>query len=549
MNWRQLLALIKVRFQLTKNQVGKGGRFNALLYSIVCFVAMGLSMVAFFVAAWGGYFLFGRIRDPGIFFVWNLVTVSVAAVAFFDFIGTIQKNDVIEIERLLHLPTRFGGAFVINFLSSMVNFQTMVLFPAIMGLAVAMPLAKGWSCAVAVPLAAAFILMIFSATYWARAWLMARAQNQRVRGWLAIALPFAMIAVFMLVAEYADFVSPYSFLGKSPVGPISLGIESAMTDGSLVNAALGTCSMLAVAAGALVFSWRSSLKKLTGESSAATANTKSAKSEDWINMRQFTQLPLMSPYASAVANCTIKSLLRAPEVLAALLPVAAALFLGAPYLLGWEGYEVSELVRESIPMMSIFLTLIGFPAFLFSTFSYDRDGFRAYVLSPAPRKEILHGHNVGIGILTFACGAATLGLVQCFFPCGPGWFLGHLIQILSSYLLLALLGNLISVFLPIGFKRGSMTPVNVKILPMVAIYVGVLIGPALAMTPTSICWSLAKLLYFSSISFPSGWAYLLLSLVQLGIVLPVYKLCQAPLGNSLWDQETEIVQVVANIPE
>jgi len=323
-----------------------------------------------------------------------------------------------------------------------------------------------------------------------------------------------------------------------------------MLEGSLGNAIGGFFGMLAIACGALYFSWRSSLKKFTGESSGGgKATAGSAIATEWIAMRQFNQLPLMSAHASGVANTTIKNLIRAPEVLAALLPLAAGLFFGTPYLLGWEGYEMSAWVQESIPMMLIFLTLIGFPAFLFSTFSYDRDGFRAFMLSPAPRKEILHGRNIGIGILTVICGVATLGLVQCFLPCGIGWFLGHLIQIPACYLLLTMLGNAISIFLPIGFKRGSMSPVNVKVLPAIAIYVGVLIGPAVAMTPASICWSLAKLLDFSSIQFPSGWAYFLLSVITLGVVLLVYKLCLTPLGRGLWSRETEIVQVVANIPE
>ena len=195
----------------------------------------------------------------------------------------------------------------------------------------------------------------------------------------------------------------------------------------------------------------------------------------------------------------------------------------------------------------VYLTLIGFPAFLFSTFSYDRDGFRAFMLCPAPRHEILHGRNIGIGILTLICGVLTLVYVQYFITTGPGWFLGTLIQIPACFLILALLGNAISIFLPIGFKRGSMSPVNVKVVPAVAIYVGVLLGPALAMTPASIAWSIGKVAYYAD--WPGGWVYFGLSVLQLVITWVVYRMCLVPLGRGLWNQETEIVQVVANIPE
>ena len=348
-----------------------------------------------------------------------------------------------------------------------------------------------------------------------------------------------------------DNDSIHQQFSTTPFGWLSSSINHAHAHDNVLPGILATLAMLVGGCASLWLAFNSSMKKYTGADVFKVKAKSTRIDADWRNSRQFKKLPGTDNIAGPIAKATITNLLRAPEILAALLPIAATFLLGGPYLLGWDGYDVPDSILLWLPMGMLFITLIGFPAFLFSTFSYDRDGFRAWVLSPAPREKILHGKNIGIGILTVGCGWISLLLLQCFLPVSFGWFLGMLVQVPAVFLLIALMGNLVSVFCPIGFKRGSMQPVNVSVLSALAIYVGVFLGPTLAMIPTFISFAISQLIMSSGIStqMAAGWCFLMLSILQLLISWGIYRWCLGPLGKWLWLQETKIVDVVANIPE
>ena len=130
----------------------------------------------------------------------------------------------------------------------------------------------------------------------------------------------------------------------------------------------------------------------------------------------------------------------------------------------------------------------------------------------------------------------------------PLWFIGSLICLPTSFLLLCLAGNAISVFFSLGLKRGSMTPVNTKIIPVLMLYLGILVGPLVALIPVMVVHVAVGLLE-RSIVWPLGWLYMLLSLLLLLVSWLVYRRSLVEFGDWLWKKESAILDTVANIPE
>ncbi|MFK7765896.1 MAG: hypothetical protein AB8B55_01550 [Mariniblastus sp.] len=548
MNWNQFLGLIRLRYLLSKNQIAKGGMVNATIYAVAFFFLIVFAVTSFVGTLIGGAFYLADQDPSNIIFIWNAVTLVFVGASLFEFVNRIQQNDVIEVERLLHLPMTFSGAFLLNYVSTWFTLNILSFAPCMLGLAIAMPLAKGPATIVAIPLTLTFLFMVTSMFYLARGWFAELVKNKRTKGWLMIGLPFCVGGLAIGVSKALKSFPTGDLMSELPCGFLTLGVDRANRFGSWLPGILGTVCMLVIGSGCLFFAYRKSLKKYTGENVVGRTKTDHATGLGWKQSRQFNTLPGTSAQSSAVAMATMKSLRRAPECLAAVIPAIAAVLLGSPYLIGMKGYEIPIAMRDWLPFGVIFVTMIGFPAFLFSTYSYDRDGFRAFVLSPLPRAEILHGKNLGIGIPTVITGWITLLILQIFVPQKMFWFVGTLIQIPAAYLFLCLIGHLISIFFPIGFKRGSMTPVNVKALPAIVLYAGIIVGPAIATIPAKITHGIS-VVFESYFAMPMGWLYVVLSLIQLVASWVIYRNCLSPLATLLWNHEPEILQAVANIPE
>ncbi len=548
MTWNQLIGLTRLRFRLTKNQIVKAGSLNAALLTVAFILLIFFAVSSFIATAIGGAVLLRNLSPEWIVLIWNVLSLVFIGSSLVEFANRVQQNDAIEIDRLLHLPMSFGGAFSLNYLSSLVSFNTLMLTPTIIGLSIAMPFAKGWPSIVAIPLALSFLFMVTALMYQLRGWFADLAKNKRTKGWMMIIIPFMIVGIIIGSTEVIGSSSIQTLISEFPLGFLSSGIDAANQHANILRGLVGTGCMIAIGSASLFFAYRKAMKKYTGADVATRAAARESVASSWDQSSQFNKLPWTSEQESAVALAGLKSLRRAPEVLAAIVPIAAAILLGGPYLIGMDGYDISPFFQSQLPILVIFLTLIGFPAFLFSTYSYDRDGFRAFILSPLPRETILHGKNLAIGIPTVICGWLSLLVLQIFFPVGLMWFLGSAIQIPAAFLLLCFLGHLVSIFAPVGFKRGSMQPVNLKLIPAIAIYAGVLAGPGLAIFPAMFAHELSKFagFYFGG-SF--GWLYVLLSTIQLVITWFVYRWSLPSIAVWLWNRQPEILQTVANIPE
>jgi hypothetical protein len=113
--------------------------------------------------------------------------------------------------------------------------------------------------------------------------------------------------------------------------------------------------------------------------------------------------PWVSEYASAVATAGLRSLLRAPEAkMMMLTPVIMLAAFGGVFLS--MSQAPLQMVGPVVPIGGIGMMLLGTLQVAGNLFGFDRDGFRAFILSPAPRREILLGKNLAFAPLVLGWG-------------------------------------------------------------------------------------------------------------------------------------------------
>jgi hypothetical protein len=173
--------MLWLRWRLRMNQFRRGGIANTVLLGIA---AVFLVMLGAFLFV--GALLFGLLAVPHIppevvLFVWN------GLVAFFLFswmiglLAELQRTEALSLDKFLHLPVSLTGAFIINYLSTLFSLTLLLFLPPTLALTLALALVKGPLALLAVPLLAAFVLMVTALTYQFQGWLAALMANPRRR--------------------------------------------------------------------------------------------------------------------------------------------------------------------------------------------------------------------------------------------------------------------------------------------------------------------------------------------------------------------------------
>src|ERR1019366_9228055 len=258
-------------------------------------------------------------------------------------------------------------------------------------------------------------------------------------------------------------------------------------------------------------------------------------------------IPGLSEQATVVALATFRSLLRAPEAKMLLLsPLFMVVIFGGIFLRG--SMNVPELLRPLITFgamsMILFFTLMQLVG---NQFGFDRSGFKVYVLSPAPREEILLGKNLAVVPMILVLTAPVIVLVQLMMPLRLDFLFAIPLQLLSMFLLFCLAANMMSIFAPMPMAAGTLKPVNPKMLPMLFQMLFVFALP-LAMTPTLIPWAIAAGLEWLQLS--GGMPIcVVLSLPECAAIAVVYRFVLTWQARLLEGREQPILEIVTTKAE
>jgi hypothetical protein len=331
---------------------------------------------------------------------------------------------------------------------------------------------------------------------------------------------------------------------------------SASFEGNYLPGVLGTLGLAIIGAGSLRRSYRTTMRLYTGHYSAqpgarpaTTAVTGDRTRAAPVSAKRYgaalleRQISGLSEHASVITFASLRAMMRAPEAKLMLLSPIVMVFVFGGMFFG-NRTSPAELMR---PLMAsggftfIFFMTLGMVG---NQFSFDRSGFRAYVLSPAPRKDILLGKNLAMAPFVIAFMTLTAFLFQYRYPMRADHFIAVLIQMLPMYLVFCLVGNILSIIAPMPVAAGSMKPVKPKAMTILIHTAFIFLFP-LALSPTLIPLAIEFLLSRSE-TLPWFPAYLMLAIGECILVVWLYPQILQSQGNLLERRERRILEIVTS---
>ncbi len=193
MNAEHFRAFIWLRWRLFANRVRRGGAVNAAFTIFFAGVALFLSAVMALVAFCVGLFVLRDVAPDILLYVWDgLVAVFLFGWAV-GVLVELQRSEPLSLDKFLHLPVSLTGAFLINYLSSLLTFSTILFLPTMLALGLALIIARGPGLLTVLPLLTAFFLMVTAVTYQFQGWLASLMTNPRRRRTVIVVVTMAFI--------------------------------------------------------------------------------------------------------------------------------------------------------------------------------------------------------------------------------------------------------------------------------------------------------------------------------------------------------------------
>jgi ABC-2 type transport system permease protein len=190
----------------------------------------------------------------------------------------------------------------------------------------------------------------------------------------------------------------------------------------------------------------------------------------------------------------------------------------------------------------VVFTFLGMSHLMFNQFGFDRGGFRQLVLLPVPRRQILLGKNLALLPIAIGIGLTFLLLIKIALRISFIIIFTAGLQLVATFLLLSIAGNMISVLVPYHIAPETMRKTKTSAMTSFLIFISRLLIPT-AMGPMFIPPAIGLLM--SRLGWlPAGPVNLVLSIVILALLIFFYKLSLPSLGKLLLRREKQILQVV-----
>lgn len=598
MNRDHLAAFVWLRWTIRKNQLRRGGTLNKLVLAVVA-VSVATAAVGLFV---GGFFagLYGlpKVSDEVRLLIWDGVAAAFLFMWVIGLLTELQRSDPLTLDKFLHLPVSPTGVFLINYVSSLFNVTLVLFTAAAVGLLLGQLISVGPVMLLGFVAFAAFVFAVTAATYQFQGWLAVLMSNPRRRRTIVMLLTFGLVIasqapnLFNLLRVGQKRAAPpvqlppphvvtpttaggaarpnpvevvraareeqdrreMAELGETawwmnvaiPPGWFPLGVAS-LPQGAVLPALLATLGFGLIGGVCFHRAYRTTVRYSTGQvggaAAAGTPKTQPAPAAGGRTPLVERSLPWVSEHVSAVALGAFRGLLRAPE--------AKMLFLG-PVIMVMVFGALLFAVQGTVPAVVRPLIAVGGTAFLFftgiqvagNTFGYDRSGFRVFVLSPVPRRDILFGKNLAVAPLLLGAAFAVAAIVGCVFPMRWHHYPLVLVQIVTLYLVFCLLVNTLSIYAPMPIAAGAINPKNVKLTPILWQFGFMLLFPQLLAVVVA---PLGIEALIEETAGVSGWPIaLVLSVGLLGLAWLLYRAVLTAQGKWLAKREKDILQVVVS---
>ena len=310
-----------------------------------------------------------------------------------------------------------------------------------------------------------------------------------------------------------------------PPGWLPLGVEG-LAVGAFLPALLGSLGFSLIGSFSLWRAYRTTLRLYTGEytSGDGSANTKPPPDtpHDPTRLRLVErQLPWVSEHVSAVATAGFRALVRAPEAKMAMLTPIIMMVVFGGLVLSRNGTPPAVLRPLMVFGAGVMIMYFAGMQLLANQFGFDRSGFRAFALSPIPRRDIVFGKNLAVAPLVLGLGLVGFVIAGAVFPLRIDHYPAVAAQLVAAYLILCMMSNVTSILTPIPLAAGTSRPSGVKFGPMLLQMLVMMLMPILV-APVLLPYGVEALL--SELDIVSGVPISLpLSLVVLLLVALIYR--------------------------
>ena len=493
MNWEHLRAFLWLRSRLAANKSKRASDLSNALHTLLWVAAVITGIVSFAGSLALAYFLIGKQPSSIVLYVWD----GIVAVFLFFWIVTLsvelQRSELLPLEKFLHYPISVSGLFLINYVASVLSEHVAVFLfiPAMLGMSLGLVLVRGAALLWLFPLLLSFLLMVTAVTYQFRGWLAVLMLNKRHRRTVVTVVTLVTFLLFQLpyismrvsggrrsrrpaIASNEQAGQLAKTLSMTlPPGWLPYGAMAA-AEGRVLPPVLGILGMTLIGAVSLRRSYRTTIRLYTGN--YGSGQTKRTKTHAVISPKQTAEylpesvsqpagarsfleirLPWISEQASVVALTTFRSLTRAPEAKMVLLsPIIMLFVFGASVLRlsSRPGVYTRPLMATAVLTMIFF----GMGQLAGNQFSFDRSGFRNFVLAAAPRREILLGKNLALVPIILGLAFLAVILLEVFFPMRLDYFVAALCQMVTMFLLYCMFSNFLSILNPTATTAGSLKP-------------------------------------------------------------------------------------------
>jgi ABC-2 type transport system permease protein len=595
LNTKHLKAILWLRWRILRNRAKRSGKASNAFFMIV----MGLTSL-FIVGSFSASLLIGievlPDTDPyTLMLVWAGLGLGFLFTWTIGLLTDLQRSDAMSFKNLLHLPVSLRWVFLYNYLSSFVCLSVVVFLPPLVGLCLAMVLVEGLIMLLSFLLLAGYFGMITAITYQLRGWLARLMENKRRARNIISAMTIMIVVLaqapnLINMSMQQDRMESRSELRELkrlahtdgpdqaqaqldltkrtqaeeksdailkanismatlvlPIGWMPYGMR-ALALRRWFPACLCAFGMFSIAGWSLLRSYRKTLQGVvqgegTPQAQPGHASTKALQFEpQTCRKTNFVErpVPFVSQRVSAIARTSLLSFIRAPE--------AKLLLLSPIILLGLYGYLLRGKASAGsfggfsslLSLGAITMGMVSVMQILQNQFGLDREGFRAYLLSPTPRSEILMGKNIAIAPVGLGVGLAALMLLQFLMPMDASHFAGGCFQLGSAYLLMCLLCNMLSIVCPIRLKNNALKPANSNWKSSVIHLFGTLMVP-ITMSPLLI----PGLVEFF-LSSRGSLVYFSLHLIGLIASFIAYRWLITKQGSLLKKREQSILEVLTH---
>jgi ABC-2 type transport system permease protein len=583
MNWNQLKTVFWLRWRLVCNQSSRSGGLGVAIAILIGAGAAVLATAAFTGALLLGVFGLARVPPLGIMGVWAGVTIVFLLFWMIGLLAELQRSETIDLQRLMHLPVALGQMFLINYLVSHFTLSIILFVPAMVGLALGLTIARGPEMMLLIPLALGMVFMVTAWTYCLRGWLATLMTNPRRRRTVIMLITIGFILLGQgpnlyfnvinrqtshsqqqpdntpedqrrIMAQTARAEGTFHRLiaAQRFIPPLWVAVGAqGLAEGRVWPAMLGTLGGLGLGALGLRRAYRATVRYYHGQTGARTAaRSKPAGRTDGAGAGHAggrsrfleLQLPGVPEPAAALALATFRSMLRAPEVkmawatsfLVTLIAGASLFFRSAP--------TMPEAAKPFLATGTVVFSVFMLVQFFANQFGFDRDGFRALILSPADRRLVLLGKNLACAPVGAGFGLVLLGLISLRLHLPLSEFAAVVLQLVALLLFAGLAGNVLSILVPYRIQAGSLKPTKMPGLAMLMMFLSHMFFPVV-MTPVFLS-PLAGLLWRHA-GLPSAVPVNFIFSVLLAVVAVIlYWQTLAPLGRLLHRRETKILSVV-----